>query len=75
MRSTHLVLSNHTILSAIRRHLSQNHWVRFLLLICNSKTGNKGLSYKLGLDHYLTKLQTPLTDEWDYDEKMNIVTI
>ena len=75
MRSTHLVLSNHIILSAIRRHLSQIHWVRFLLLICNNKTGNRRLGYRLGLDQYLAKLQNPLIDEWDYDEAMNIVTI
>ena len=75
MSLVHCVLSNSMILSALRRYLEREDWSYFLISICNPITGAVDLCVSLGLVAYLEQLDNPLTDDWNYDERENIITI
>ena len=69
------ILSNSVILSALRKYLEREDWSYFLITICNPITGAVDLCVSLGLVAYLEQLDNPLTDDWTYDERENIITI
>ena len=69
------ILSNSLILSALRKYLQREDWSFFLISICNPITGAVDLCVSLGLVAYLEQLDNPLTDDWNYDERENIITI
>ena len=69
------ILCNSVILSALRRYLQREDWSYFLISICNPITGAVDLCVSLGLVAYLEQLDNPLTDDWNYDERENIITI
>ena len=69
------ILSNSMILSALRKYLEREDWSYFLISLCNPITGAVVLCDSLGLIAYLEQLDNPLTDDWTYDERENIITI
>ena len=69
------ILSNSMILSALRKYLEREDWSYFLISLCNPITGAVDLCDSLGLVAYLEQLDNPLTDDWTYDERENIITI
>ena len=69
------ILSNSMILSALRKYLEREDWSYFLISLCNPITGAVDLCDSLGLIAYLEQLDNPLTDDWTYDERENIITI
>ena len=69
------ILSNSVILTALRKYLEREDWSYFLISICNPITGAVDLCVSLGLVAYLEQLDNPLTDDWNYDERENIITI
>ena len=68
-------MSNSVILTALKRYLQREEWSFFLISICNPITGAVDLCVSLGLVAYLEQLDNPLTDDWNYDERENIITI
>ena len=68
-------MSNSMILSALRKYLEREDWSYFLISLCNPITGAVDLCDSLGLIAYLEQLDNPLTDDWTYDERENIITI
>ena len=68
-------MSNSVILTALRKYLEREEWSYFLISICNPITGAVDLCVYLGLVAYLEQLDNPLTDDWTYDERENIITI
>ena len=75
MSLVRFILSNSMILSALRKYLEREDWSYFLISICNPITGAVDLCVSLGLIAYLEQLDNPLTDDWTYDERENIITI
>ena len=75
MSLVRFILSNSMILSALRKYLEREDWSYFLISICNPITGAVDLCVSLGLVAYLEQLDNPLTDDWNYDERENIITI
>ena len=75
MSLVRFILSNSMILSALRKYLEREDWSYFLISICNPITGAVDLCVSLGLVAYLEQLDNPLTDDWTYDERENIITI
>ena len=69
------ILPNSVILTALRKYLEREDWSYFLISICNPITGAVDLCVSLGLVAYLEQLDNPLTDDWNYDERENIITI
>ena len=75
MSLVRFILSNSMILSALRKYLEREDWSYFLISLCNPITGAVDLCVSLGLVAYLEQLDNPLTDDWTYDERENIITI
>ena len=75
MSLVRFILSNSMILSALRKYLEREDWSYFLISLCNPITGAVDLCDSLGLIAYLEQLDNPLTDDWTYDERENIITI
>ena len=75
MSLVQFLLSNSLILSVLRKYLERENWSYFLISLCNPVTGAVDLYVSLGLVAYLEQLDNPLTDDWHYDERENIITI